>query len=109
MIRYLKKIIRKQIREEIRKEGVRRDILDTCRRVAVKHENDKLEPIYEDRCSYIREKIEESMEWLGKKYDIEIKTTVYAKTTGFLQAKYDEYHFMIREKGCDKWIDIDEW
>lgn len=105
----IKEEVNSQIRLAIRKEGIRRDILDTCRRESVKHENDELEPTYEDRCSYIREKIEESMKWLCTKYGIEIKIVVYAKTSEFLRTKYDEYQFMIKEKGSDEWIDIDKW
>lgn len=106
----IRAIVKDELKEQIRKQTLRIRVLDSCIRVAERFGNPTGDSYY-SKSEEIKEAIDKELKYVGKVYGIEIRSyisTRYADILG-VECKRDEYHFEVKEKGTDKWIDIDEW
>lgn len=103
-------IVKDELKEQIRKQTIRMRVLASCNRVAERFGNPTGDSYY-SKSEEIKEAIDKELKYVGKVYGIEIRSYISTRYTDILGAecKHDEYHFEVKEKDTDKWIDIDEW
>ena len=106
----IRAIVKDELKEQIRKQTIRMRVLASCNRVAERFGNPTGDSYY-SKSEEIKEAIDKELKYVGKVYGIEIRSYISTRYTDILGAecKHDEYHFEVKEKDTDKWIDIDEW
>ena len=103
-------VVKEELKEQIRKQTLRIRILSACQQTARNFGNPTGVSYY-SRSEEIKEAIDKELKWLGKLYNVEIRSFIQTRYSDVLGEEYncDEYHFEVKEKGSDEWIDIDEW
>lgn len=106
----IREIVKDELKEQIRKQTLRIRVLDSCRRVAERFGNPTGDSYY-SKSEEIKEVVDKELEYVGGVYGIEIRSYISTRYTDIfgVECKHDEYHFEVKEKGMDKWIDIDKW
>ena len=106
--KHIRRIVREEFKEQIRKQTLRMRILDECARVRMEF-MPEIATEYFDKAEEVKNRIDRRLDVIGKIYGVEVRAIIYTRMSDVLDYKYDEYHFQIREKDSDKWIDIDKW
>ena len=98
----IRAIVKDELKGQIRKQTLRIRVLDACRSVAERFGNPAGDSYYSKS---------EEIKYVGEVYGIDIRSYISTRYTDIfgVECKYDEYRFEVKEKGTDKWIDIDEW
>jgi hypothetical protein len=106
----IRAIVKDELKGQIRKQTLRIRVLDTCRSVAERFGNPAGDSYY-SKSEEIKDAIDKELKYVGEVYGIDIRSYISTRYTDIFGAecKYDEYRFEVKEKGTDKWIDIDEW
>lgn len=106
----VRSVVKEELKEQIRKQTLRIRVLSACQQTARNFGNPTGASYY-SQSEEIKEAIDKELEWVGKLYNVEIRSFIQTRYSDVFgtECNYDEYHFEVKEKGSDEWIDIDKW